>query len=169
MKTTMIILFITFFSITILLADGVQPAGAGTEASPYQIATLNNLLWVSTNLTSWDKYYVQIADINAATTNTWNGGGFCGYSVNADIYLSYSIGSVEWTGNDPTDKGFLGGAVGILNSFISNFFDSEHSNQQTDAENAATGKTTLEMKTQSTFTDEWWDFVGESDNGDDDY
>ena len=97
-------------------------------------------------------------------------GGFCGSSENSFIFLCYSTGSVTYTsGTDPTDKGFLGESTGYTSVYMSNLFDNELSNQLTDDTGAATPKTTLEMKTVSTFTDEWWDFVGESANGDDDF
>ena len=57
-----------------LLADGVQPVGSGNETDPYQVETLDNLLWISTNPVSWDNYFVQTADISAADTQNWNNG-----------------------------------------------------------------------------------------------
>ncbi|MBN2830561.1 MAG: hypothetical protein JXR56_09605, partial [Candidatus Cloacimonetes bacterium] len=57
-----------------LFADGVLPLGSGTEADPYQIATLDNLLWVSTNNSSWSSHFIQTADIDASDTENWNGG-----------------------------------------------------------------------------------------------
>ena len=68
------IFFLILISISLLFADGVQPVGLGTETEPYQIATLDNLLWVSTNSSSWDKYFSQTADIDASDTQNWNGG-----------------------------------------------------------------------------------------------
>jgi len=49
------------------------PAGMGTQVDPYQIATLNNLYWITQNSGEWDKYYEQTADIDATTTSviTW--------------------------------------------------------------------------------------------------
>jgi hypothetical protein len=43
---------------------GTLPAGAGTSASPYLIATLENLVWISENPTSWDKHFLQTDDID---------------------------------------------------------------------------------------------------------
>ncbi|MCD4828880.1 MAG: T9SS type A sorting domain-containing protein [Candidatus Cloacimonetes bacterium] len=57
-----------------LLADGVQPDGSGTEDAPYQVATLDNLLWVSTNSDSWGSHFIQTADIDAGDTQNWNEG-----------------------------------------------------------------------------------------------
>jgi len=47
-------------------------AGDGTSGNPYQIATLDNLYWLSQSDTAWDKNYIQTADINAAGTRNWN-------------------------------------------------------------------------------------------------
>jgi hypothetical protein len=53
-------------------------AGDGTSGNPYQIATLENLCWVSQTATVWTgKYFIQTADIDASITSTWPfGGGF---------------------------------------------------------------------------------------------
>ena len=67
-------LFIVLFICTTLFADGVQPEGSGTEADPYQVEILDNLLWISTNSYSWSSYFVQIANIDATDTQNWNNG-----------------------------------------------------------------------------------------------
>ena len=83
-------------------------AGSGTEADPWQIATLENLYWIaatddvlpSPNLeTRCAKYYIQTADIDASSTATWfpNGsGGYYGWDPIGywDNALSYQ----EFTG-----------------------------------------------------------------------
>ena len=57
------------------MADGTQPSGSGTEAAPYQVVILDNLLWISTNSGSWDdKYFEQAANIDAAASSSWNSG-----------------------------------------------------------------------------------------------
>lgn len=57
------------------------PTGTGTAANPYQIATLENLYWLSQNSAQWiaGKYYIQTADIDAAATSTWFSDGAGGY------------------------------------------------------------------------------------------
>ncbi len=50
------------------------PSGSGTEADPYQIETLIQLCWVSCTPSTWSSHFVQIADIDAADTETWFGG-----------------------------------------------------------------------------------------------
>ena len=53
------------------------PAGDGSESNPYEIATLENLYWLSQSDTAWDKHYIQTADINASPTEAWdNNHGF---------------------------------------------------------------------------------------------
>jgi len=94
-------------------------------------------------------------------------GGFCGHNDEATIDKSYSTGAVIYTGaTDPTTKGFVG-AETVTTSYSNNFFNSQTSSQSTGT--GATAKTTTQMKTESTFTDAGWDFVGESTNGNDDY
>jgi Secretion system C-terminal sorting domain len=71
-KISLIIFFASFF--LLLFADGVQPSGSGTYSNPYQVETLDNLLWISTNSISWNKYIIQTADIDASETANWNNG-----------------------------------------------------------------------------------------------
>jgi len=73
MKRVIILAIIALLS-AVMFADGVQPAGTGTQANPWQVATLDNLLWVSTNSTCWADYFIQTEDIDAAATQTWNSG-----------------------------------------------------------------------------------------------
>ncbi|MCD4650770.1 MAG: T9SS type A sorting domain-containing protein [Candidatus Cloacimonetes bacterium] len=56
-----------------LFAQGIQPAGTGTQNDPYQIANLDNLEWVSGDTLSWASYFIQTADIDATPTINWNG------------------------------------------------------------------------------------------------
>ena len=51
-------------------------AGDGSENSPYQIATLENLYWISANSSVWDKHFIQTADIDASATAGWCNGGW---------------------------------------------------------------------------------------------
>ncbi|MDP6584491.1 MAG: GLUG motif-containing protein, partial [Anaerolineales bacterium] len=50
------------------------PSGSGTSGDPYQIATLENLNWISQSSDSFDDYFIQTADIDAASTSSWYGG-----------------------------------------------------------------------------------------------
>jgi hypothetical protein len=73
MKCIILILF-TCIVPSLLFCDGTAPAGAGTQNDPYQIATLSNLLWLSTTEAAWEnsRYFIQTEDINAFSTFTWN-------------------------------------------------------------------------------------------------
>ena len=83
-----ICLIIALFISTGLCADGVQPEGSGTQADPYQVEILDNLLWVSTNSSSWSSYFIQIADIDASDTQNWNNGE--GFSpIGTDMYSPF--------------------------------------------------------------------------------
>jgi len=57
-----------------LLASGTQPPGSGTSGDPYLVSTLDHLLWISTNSSSWGAYFKQTADIDATDTQNWNSG-----------------------------------------------------------------------------------------------
>ena len=68
------ILYFSFFNTILLAQTATAPTGSGTLASPYQIATLNNLYWITQNSGSWNKYFVQTADIDATSSSTWAAG-----------------------------------------------------------------------------------------------
>ena len=77
-RLTLVIMLIMLLAMSVsLLADGTQPPGSGTAADPYQVSTLDHLLWISTNSSSWSSYFEQTADIDASLTSGWNdGAGF---------------------------------------------------------------------------------------------
>lgn len=50
----------------------IIPGGSGTSQIPYTVSNLNHLYWISTNSSSWSKYFKQSADINASATSSWN-------------------------------------------------------------------------------------------------
>ncbi|MBS3788188.1 hypothetical protein KGY79_08360 [Candidatus Bipolaricaulota bacterium] len=86
-------------------------------------------------------------------------GGFAGLNE-GKIEYSYSTGEVKYNfegADDPTDKGFVGAEGGEYTEYTSNFFDSEASNQNTDAVGAAIGKTTSQMQNISTFKNAGWE------------
>ena len=86
------------------------------------------------------------------------------YSGSYTIRNSYSTGKVTGTGS----YGGMAGKIetGAVGSITNSFWDIETSEQSTSA-GTVTGKTTSQMKTQSTFTN--WDFVAETTNGTNDY
>ena len=80
-KALFILVIISFFSKSEINAQtATEPAGAGTSTTdPYLIASLENLYWVSTQnflVPGWsrDKYFKQIANIDASSTATWTNG-----------------------------------------------------------------------------------------------
>ena len=86
-------------------------------------------------------------------------GGFVGQNENGGTLQNcYSTGAVS-------ASAFVGGLVGVNNSgtILHSFWDTLTSGQSISF--GGTGKSTLEMQTQSTFTDAGWDFVGETLNG----
>jgi hypothetical protein len=100
---------------------------------------------------------------NSYTTGPVSGnqyiGGFCGAnSYSGTINKCFATGQVS--GNQ-----YKGGFCGENESgpFISCFWDVNTSGMTYSA--GGTGKTTTQMKTQSTFTDGGWDFVWETVNG----
>jgi hypothetical protein len=76
-------IFLTCFLIssTLVAQTAVAPSvGNGTEANPYQIASLENLYWIAASNTvvpnpnqtvRWSRNYIQIADIDASETENW--------------------------------------------------------------------------------------------------
>lgn len=63
--------------IVFVLTGAVAPSvGIGSSSSPYEIANLENLLWLSENQSEWSasKYFVQTANIDAAVTQYLNEG-----------------------------------------------------------------------------------------------
>jgi hypothetical protein len=86
-----------YFVIVVMLAvclsavgqTSTAPAvGDGSSGSPYQIATLENLYWISQNSSEWGKYFIQTADIDASTTSGWSGGA--GFPPIGDISPSFT-------------------------------------------------------------------------------
>jgi hypothetical protein len=72
-----ILIIVSLLVLVNIFADGVMPQGTGTETNPYQINTLDNLLWLSTNSSSWSSHFIQTSDIDASETVNWNyGEGF---------------------------------------------------------------------------------------------
>ncbi len=85
-------------------------------------------------------------------------GGLVGDNSFASIANSYSTGKV--TGE--SDAGGLSGS-GRSDTILRSFWDIDSSYLETSA--GGTGKTTVEMRCRSTFTDSGWDFIGETVNG----
>lgn len=71
-------LLLSFVLIATFNSPGQIPlppvAGDGSESNPYEIALLENLLWLSQNTTEWSAHFIQTADIDAINTQSMNGG-----------------------------------------------------------------------------------------------
>ncbi|MHC1737928.1 MAG: T9SS type A sorting domain-containing protein [Ignavibacteriaceae bacterium] len=96
-----------------------------------------------------------LGNVTRSSGTETNFGGFIGYSggTYTTINYCYSAGSV----NFGTSYGFIGYHTNeTANVYTSNFFDAQTSGQSSGI--GATGKTTTEMKTQSTFTNAGWNF-----------
>ena len=90
-------------------------------------------------------------------------GGLIGRIYEASVTNSYATGSVSGTIT------YIGGLVGRnYSSTVNNcFWDTQTSGQDLSA--GGTGKTTVKMKTHTTFTAAGWDFEVETENGTNDY
>ncbi len=104
MKKLFLFLILALLFTQTTMADGTLPSGSGTSGDPYTISTLNHLLWISTNSTSWDKVFLQTADIDASSTATWN---------------SNSGWSLIGTGSNPFTGTYNGGGFTISGLTIS--------------------------------------------------
>jgi hypothetical protein len=99
-------------------------AGDGSQANPYQVATLGNLYWIASDSANLKYYYKQTADINASETSSWFGGQ--GWKPIGNAYRSSFSGSFDGEGhlidslfiNRPTELGVglfgFGGAIKSL-------------------------------------------------------
>ena len=70
-------LLMMVLSVSFLIAQtAIAPAsGNGSAETPYQIATWQNLYWLSQNSAQWDKHYIQTADIwMPENIVTWDNG-----------------------------------------------------------------------------------------------
>ena len=140
-------------------------AGNGTESSPYEIATWENLYWLSQNQGQWTKHYIQTADIDLSTAvpaiATWNGG--TGWTpIGNDSW--FFEGTYDGKGKTVSGPYWTGGFVGYSGGTTSNcFWDTESSGVGTSFQ--GTGKTTAEMKNITTFTGAGWDIAAGYDTG----
>ncbi|MFA6719581.1 MAG: hypothetical protein WCS15_10915, partial [Prevotella sp.] len=73
-KLLSILSMLLLLQVAVHAQTATVPSGTGTSESPYQIATLSNLYWVSQNSSSWGSHFIQTADIDASPTSSWNSG-----------------------------------------------------------------------------------------------
>ena len=76
MRFKVLTIFIFFSQILFSQTATAPSSGAGTELDPYLISNLNNLYWIASSSSNWNKFFKQTADIEASETSTWGGGGW---------------------------------------------------------------------------------------------
>jgi hypothetical protein len=108
---------------------------------------------------------VNVTDANYSGNSC---GGFVGKILyDGAISNCYSTGWVKQQETIKTNKGFCGSTSGEY-EMNGCFWDTETSGASS-SDGEATGKTTAEMTTYSTFFNAGWDFLDESTNGNNDY
>lgn len=115
--------------------------------------------------------YSQYGDDNTTLLNSYNSGnvtatsdkgGLFGVAYLTDVSKSYSSGLVA--GTDAATNGALIGLFDVSNDMFNSFWNTETSGQSGPCGTAvpcpekATGLSTAQMRTQSTFTEATWDF-----------
>ena len=127
-SVSLLVLFLSFIAnADNATPQGVAPSGTGTNADPYQIDSLPNLLWLSTNNTVWSagNEFRLMKDIDASDTKNWNSdSGFTPIGDNASSFdgIFHGNGKVitGLTINRPgmDSLGFFGrvGATGTVDS-----------------------------------------------------
>ncbi len=71
----LLLLALCCFTLSAQAQTATPPSiGDGSSGNPYQIATLNNLYWLTQTSTAWDKHFVQTTDIDASATKQWDDG-----------------------------------------------------------------------------------------------
>lgn len=154
MKNIMLFLSVLIIVPMVLLSQTATPPalGDGSIGNPYQIATLENLYWISQTNGSWSSHFIQTADIDASATSSWfSGAGWTpiayfsgnydggGFSI-SDLFMNrpstnyvglfgqvYSGATIKKLGViNLTMSGNLctGGAVGVNGGTIENCFAS---------------------------------------------
>jgi hypothetical protein len=130
----------------------------GTMIQCYNTGTVKGITWLG-GLLGYNDFGTVAQCYSTCDVDGSNSvGGLVGYNWLGNVTECYSTGTV--VGNDS-----VGGLVGynIMPAYVnSSFWDMQTSGQVTSA--GGTGKTTVEMKTKSTFTDAGWDFIGETIN-----
>jgi hypothetical protein len=94
--------------VSFVLTSAVAPStGIGTSSSPYEIATLENLLWLSETQSEWaaGKYFIQTNNIDASVSTYLNEGkGFSPIGI-----YDWPNFSVAFQGNYDGQGHFIGG------------------------------------------------------------
>jgi hypothetical protein len=112
-----------------------------------------------------------LANVTRSSGTNANVSAFSPYADNCKLINNYSTGSVTFTGyTAPTNRGFGYTVIsGAYSEATGNFWNKDTSLQSTNSGVSATGLTSAQMRTSSTFTIAGWDYYGESVNGTNDY
>ncbi len=131
MKNIFLLFTIVLILNASLFADGTEPEGNGSETNPYQIVTLDNLLWLSTTVTPGHTYIIQISDIDASETENWNNGeGFIPIGPRGNFFegnyngLGHTISNLYISRGSKDYQGLFGTTVNsvIENLTITDFY-----------------------------------------------
>ena len=75
MKNFIYLMFLLAFILSLNAQTATAPSsGDGSLGTPYQIGSLNNLYWIASDTSRWNKHYIQTDDIDASATASWPGG-----------------------------------------------------------------------------------------------
>jgi len=73
MRKVSLILIFSFLIVHAKSQTSSPPTnGDGSMGNPYEIATLDNLYWLSQTSSKWNKHFIQTADIDATATSSWD-------------------------------------------------------------------------------------------------
>ena len=76
MKKFYLLILLFLFNSIVSAQTATAPTGTGTQCNPYQIASLENLYWITQNSSVWTgaRFFIQTQNIDASSTNTWASG-----------------------------------------------------------------------------------------------
>lgn len=123
MNKILIILILSCINLIVAQPTPIQPSGSGTELAPYQIASIENLYWISSasGITSptiserYSAYYIQTSDIDASGFD-WTPIGTNGLNQFTGSYngQSYKILNITISSTGTAPLGLFGWAKGAV-------------------------------------------------------
>jgi hypothetical protein len=147
-----------------VVGDGeIEMLSAGTIRSSFSGVQLSGIQNIG-GLAGANSGIISDCYSESGVSGTIDVGGLVGGNIYGagpgTITNCYSVGAVSGTTG-------VGGLVGNNSGMVqASFWDMQTSGLTASA--GGMGKTTVEMQTQSTYTDAGWDFLGESENGTED-
>ncbi len=147
------------------LVGGLVGRNSGTITSCYATGSVRGSSYWVGGLTGLNSGTITSCYAAGSVSGSEDAGNLVGENLGGTIVSSYTAGSVS-------GSGYIGGLVGRNSGTLTDcFWDIQTSGlprgvgyPQPDPDGVK-GKTTAEMRIQSTFTNAGWDFVGESANG----